>query len=365
MSDAVIPGTTVEYPNPDYQGYTSPTDILAINVAYLVDAEFRRAMRNRVPASVIGDDGFPSMDPAHEAFYADEAKKRLGVSFGADYKFPEGFTPKSFQQAFLKGISPLNLRQKKLTEAEKKNLYHVFSLMKDLNKDAFAKLKVGDLSDEEKYDMVLGMCSKFTMDEINHYMHVHRTKEEHESSPGVQFVMSEETRAKLNGFLKQHDTSLAYLGDYTFSDWSRVPERDFKMVGLSQHQNSDITDEIRKNPDRFFATLGASSDPAYYADRIIQRCFRSDKIDTLEDAAILRRLVEVKKQALPRETPAVRQEVGAPRPVGERNTLVRKGISGLLNLTNRMMPPTQGRRVVKEALAKGYRFFYPKSNPDR
>lgn len=363
MIDAVIPGTTVEYPNPSYQEYSSPSDALAINVACLVDADFRRAVKNR-DVSLRQSYG-SGMDPAHEAFYADEAKKRLGVSFGRDYKFPEGFTAKTFQQAFFKCISPFNLRKDKLTEAEKKNLEHAFSLMKDLNPEAFSELKVGDLSNPEKFDIVLGMCSKFTMEDINQFISIHRVKSEHDFWPGVQFIMSEGTKAKLNGVLKQHDTSLAYLSDYTFPDWSDVPEQDFEIKALRGHRDPIIADEIMQNPDRFFATLERSSDPVHYADAILLDCSSSGKMKALDEAGILRRFAEVKAQALQRQEPAVRQEVGAPRPVGERNTLVRKGISGLLSLTNRMMPPTQGRRVVKETLAKGYRFFYPKGNGDR
>ena len=363
MSDTIIPGTTVEYPNPSYQEYSSPSDALAINVACLVDADFRRAVKNR-DVSLRQSHG-SGMDPAHEAFYADEAKKRLGVSFGRDYKFPEGFTAKTFQQAFLKGISPLNLRRDQLTEAEKKNLEHVFSLMKSLNPEAFSELKVGDLSNPEKFDMVLGMCSKFTMEDINQFISIHRVKSEHDFWPGAQFIMSEGTKAKLDNVLKQHDTSIAYLAGYTSPDWADVPEQDFKIRGLREHSNSVVIDEIMQNPDRFFAVLEQTSNPGIYAKAALYDCSSSGKMDALEKAGILKRLEEIKKQAPQRQEPAIRREAEAPRLVGERDTLVRKGISGLLNLTNRMMPPTQGRRVVKEALAKGYRFFYPKSSQDR
>ena len=359
MGDNVIPGTTVEYQNPNYQGYNSPTDVLVINVAYLVDADFRRTMRNRNPLPVIADDGFLGMDSDYESSCADEAKKRLGISFGADYKFPEGFTAKTFQQAFLKGISPSNVRKQKLTEAEKKNLNHVFSLLKDLNSEAFKELKVSDLSDEEKYDMVLGMCSKFKMEDINHYMHIHRENKEHKSFPGIQFVISEETKAKLCDFLKLRGTSFAYLGDYVYPEWSRVPERDFKIRGLMEHAAEEIATEIKENSDRFFGTLRQTSNPSYYADIIIRNCFHPDKIDTLEDAAILRQLVEVKKQVAQRKTSDTQ------RPTEGGETSARKGLSGVLRLANRILSPVKGGKVAKEILSKGYRFFYSKPDPDR
>ena len=63
MSEPKVPGMTIEYPCPEYQGYTSPSDEAVLCVAYLVDSEFRQAAKKQIP----------SRTPEYETFYADMA----------------------------------------------------------------------------------------------------------------------------------------------------------------------------------------------------------------------------------------------------------------------------------------------------
>ena len=342
MSDSLIPGTTTVYPNPKYQGYTSPTDELILNVAYLVDPDFRHIIRKQ-PPDVVHDDIFPTLDPHYESFYADMAKKKLGISFGTEYKFPEGLNARTFQQSFLKCISSAHLRDNTTTETERKNLEQSFSLLEKLNPEEFKKLNVGDLSEWEKFEVVMGVCSKFTMNDIQHFIRSNRTDQSHEFISGAQFVVSNETKSKLENFLNQHNTSLAYLSNYIFPEWSKVPEQDIRIRGLQDHPYSTIKSEIRQHPDRFFEILKNCSAPLPYAERYLSIFSKSDQ---KEDKAIYQRLFGIRKA------------------LKNGDTFVRKGLSKILDLTQKL-PPTTGRKRFKEALVKGYRFLYPKPDPDR
>jgi len=362
MDRILIPGTTIEHPTPSYSGYMSPTDEVILNVAYLVDAGFRRAIKNQNPAKT----------PENETIYANVAKKRLGISFGTEYRFPPGMNAQSFQLYCFKCFDFHSIRNgNPISQAEYKNLDRLFSVLKDLNPAEFKKLENLNLSEKDKADVILGVCSKLTMTDITHFIRLNQTKGKREIVPNICFLMSPETKTKANDFLEQHDASLGYLSNF----WERpeyrdVPDQDLKIRGLLARGDDAIATEIKKNPDRFFTALEKSSNPADYARQIIRSCFSPNDQDTRQDILIWLRLSKIKRRALLQEAvrkraQAAQPEVRTPAPTGKRPTLFRKGISGLLNLADRTLPPTATRRAIKKGLVNGYRFFSPKNDPDR
>ena len=402
MDEVLIPGTTVEYPESEYpgeesdfssmkgkiyQGYTSPSDQLLFNVAYLVDDEFRQAVKKWGKV-----DWAERRTPQYETFFADMARERLGISFGTEYRFPAGLNARRFQQYFMRCCS----NGENASEAERKNLNRFFSILKELNPIEFEKLEGIQLSDQDKIDVIRGVASKFTMEDINYFLHRNRTEEKRELIPGAPFIMSETTKEKLNRFLETRGLSPAYLND--FGDCHDIPDQDLKIMALMGHSDKVIKNEIEKNPDRFFEAIEKSSNPLQYA----QKCLKSFFPDGIEISAqdraksfrlfrmysdaelasgkvqgVYARLLQIKWRELRRAAQKRREERKAARErevanrrreAAERrqgHNPVRKGLSKVLGLISEKLPPTQGRQTIKRALVKGYRFFYPKSGPDK
>ena len=389
MNDSLIPGTTIERPkvwrdNLDGHEYMSPADALLLNVGYLVDPDFRHSVPGHKP--IIGT--------PDETVYADMLKKRLGISFGTDYHFPNGLNARTFQAAFLAGV---DIHHQTFTTAEHRNLDQTLSVLQELNPEEFKKLTVGELTEAEKSDVIMGMCSKFTMEDINYFIHANRRKDEHDFIPGVPFFMSKETQTKLEGFLAQHNTSLAYLTHFEHftngqemaiqeikmlaqrlrgcelsvieqeaqkflsgrGGWRDMPHQDLKILGLMDHEDAVIIDEIGKNPDRFFALLKETSNPARYAEQFLSLYARSEEA-AKGNADICTRLGKLATPQTKNSSAAQKQTT----PRDGRNTLVRRGLSKILDLTQKL-PPTQSRKWIRETLVKGYRFFYPKQGSNR
>jgi len=367
MDEILVPGTTVVYPSSEYpaeesdfalvgkriyQGYTSPPDELLLHVAYLVDPTLRKLMKER---------GIADLDkrrtPEYETFFAEMAQERLGISFGTEYKFPAGLNARRFQQYFMRCCSG----DENMSEAERENLNRFFSVLKELNPAEFKKLEVLQLSEKDKVDVIMGVASKFTMEDIINFLQINRTGGKKEIISGAPFVISKATKEKLRDFLEKQGTSLAYFND--FIGYHNIPDQDLKIEGLSRHSDKEIVAEIRKNPNRFFKAVEKSSKPLHYAkwflkglfpDGIkgsrsgvsrIYRAVSDEELDSKDMRVIYEKLVQIKKR-----------EEGNP---------LRRGLVKVLDLVSDKLPPTQGRQTVKRALVKGYRFFYPKSGPDK
>ena len=402
MDEILIPGTTVEYPESEYpgeesdfssmkgkiyQGYTSPPDQLMFNVAYLVDDEFRQAVKKR------GQVGWAERrTPQYETFFADMAKERLGVSFGTEYRFPAGLNARRFQQYFMRCCS----KGENINEAERKNLNRLFVALKEMNPTEFEKLNGIQLSDKDKFDVIWGVASKFTMEDINYFLRRNRTGGKRESIPGAPFIMSDTTKEKLNRFLETRGLSLAYLND--FGDCHDIPDQDLRIKALMGHSDKVIKAEIEKNPDRFFEAIEKSSNPLQYAQKCLRDFFpngieipeqgkakslrffgmySNEELASKKVQGVYARLLKIKWRGLRRAAQKRREErKAALERKKEREALlkanrkrennpIRKGLSKVLGFVSEKLPPTQGRRMIERTLVKGYRFFYPKPGKDK
>jgi len=340
MSENLVPGTVIKYPNPDYRDYTAPPDVMAINTAYLVDSEFRQMVRAKQETgiSVAAFNG----SGKEEAHYADIAKKRLGISFGTDYKLPQDVSPAEFQLYIFKCCHRLKLEKGTATEDERQNVRQIFDTMKKLNPTEFKKLEGLNLTDVEKFDVALGATSKFSMEDIAFFIKSNRAGKTQDFVPGIDFVMSDETKSKLNGVLGKHNASLDYYNYFAVgSEWQTIPDQNLWIVSLLRHDEKTIKSAMRTNPEMFFSAIEQSTSPTFYAGHVFDTFFAGKRMASQVDISVLKRLMQIKNR-------------------DGKGDALRQGVSKVLGFMTRTLPAMRGRKFLKEKLVKGYRYLYPK-----
>ena len=241
------------------------------------------------------------------------------------------------------------------------------------------------MSDKDMFDVVLGVCSKFTMEDINYLVQNQGVNKKKELIQGVHYLMSPKSKEKFVGVLAKHGFPVSYFSDAAvWPEWRDLPDQDLKIKGLTSRVVGEaIVPVVRENPELFFNILESSSNPPKYANQIIYAFDSySDKNELVAaDKAIYNRLVKIRKRGT-RESRGEREDItnyslscwrleerlkkvpgGEPvirdSAIREGDTLIRRGLSKILGLTTRYLPATEGRKAFKRAIVKGYRHFYP------
>jgi len=167
VNKVLIPGTVIVDPHPEYQGGEAPPDTLAIKLASFVDLPYRQEIAK------IGENP-QEWGEKLVSYYAKKAEKIIGFKTGADWKLPGGLDRQTFERYFFACCCDGRAVKSKPSYKSSiayKNLQKIYDELKRLNPAAFERLGLSNPTEMQMYDVILGMSSKFSLNDIVAYLH--------------------------------------------------------------------------------------------------------------------------------------------------------------------------------------------------